>query len=413
MPAQVRRLAGKVTAPLLSQGVVAGTSLLLQVVAAHALGLTGYGVFALCLGFLTSATALYSAYVGDSIAVLDRHETQTRAALMTSAIVALLCFSLGAGTVLLLGQGGLGTALVYAVMLVLWLVEETFRRLFMARLEFWKLLGNDVTYLVGTALGFGGLFLATGEVTLTMLFGAMTLGAVAAVLAGIVGMPCTELTRLRPGMAGMRAVASFAAWRSLQGGLRPTALLLARTLVANLVTLTAVGVLEAGRLVVAPLQVLINGAGSFLLSGFAAAQHCDSVRAQHLARRASILLLGVTVPGGVGLAVLAGPLGQLMTGTTVRPLLVLGWTAYLAAWAAGLPYVTEVVARRFSKTVFVTRLVDSVIGLCLVAIALALGAGVVTVPWAMAAGGAYSVWRLRRLAIATRLPTKPVRALEA
>ncbi|MGH3621592.1 MAG: hypothetical protein ACRDQ5_07355, partial [Sciscionella sp.] len=339
----VRRLAGRVTAPLLSQALTAGTSLLLQVVAARELGLAGYGAFALCIGFLASTTALYTAYIGDSVAVLDRHHPPTRAVLVTSALAALgLSFALGAAVVCLLGHGDLRTALVYAVMLVLWLVEDTFRRLFIARLEFWKLVGNDLTYLLGTVLGCCGLFLATGEVTLTLLFGAMTLGAAAAVLAGVIGVPRAERSRLRPGVAGMRAVVSFAGWRSLQGALRPTALLLSRTLVANLVTLTAVGVLEAGRLVVAPLQVVINGAGSFLLADFAAGERSGSAETRHLARRASVLLVAVTALGGAGMAVRAGPVGQLMTGTAVRPLLVLGWTAYLAAWAAGLPYVTEV-----------------------------------------------------------------------
>ncbi|MGH3622960.1 MAG: hypothetical protein ACRDQ5_14375, partial [Sciscionella sp.] len=109
----VRRLAGRVTAPLLSQALTAGTSLLLQVVAARELGLAGYGAFALCLGFLASTTALYTAYIGDSVAVLDRHHPPTRVVLVTSALAALgLSFALGAAVVCLLGHGDLRTALV-------------------------------------------------------------------------------------------------------------------------------------------------------------------------------------------------------------------------------------------------------------------------------------------------------------
>jgi O-antigen/teichoic acid export membrane protein len=409
---KLRGLAGKVTAPLLSQGVTAGTSLLLQIVAARALGLAGYGAFALCLALLVSATALYSAFVGDSIAVLDRHQPDTRAALVTSALAGLvLVFSVGIVVLLLVGGGTLLTALVYAAMLVLWLLEETFRRLFMARLEFWKLVGNDVTYLVATVAALFVLYAVAGTITLAVLFAAMGLGALAAVVAGFLASPASELRRLAPGVAGMRAVASFAAWRSAQGALRPTALLFSRTLVANLASLTAVGVLEAGRLVVAPLQVVINGAGSFLLSSFAANERAGGSR--DFAKSAVLLLTGGTVLCGLPLAVFAHPLGTLMTGEPVDPMLVLGWTAYLAVWAAGLPYVTEVVARKLSRAVFVVRLVDSAIGLALVLLVLLLGAGIALTPWMMAIGGLYSVWRLRSLAVRTRNTPAPGGALSA
>ncbi|MQA07253.1 MAG: oligosaccharide flippase family protein [Pseudonocardiaceae bacterium] len=386
-------------APVLSQAVTAGTSLVLQVIAARTLGLTGFGIFALCLSLLVTASALYTGYIGDSLAVLDRQDRDTRAALACSALIAwALCFVAGLGTILVLRQGDVGTALVYGAMLVLWLGEETFRRLLIARLAFWRLVINDLVYFAVTILVLLGISLVAGPMTLTALFGAMAIGAVAAIGVGIAQVPRAELGELRPGLAGMRMVASFAAWRALQASLRPAALLASRVFVTNLLSLAAVGVLEAGRLVVAPLQVIINGAGSFLLAGFAAGEGSS----RNLSRYAVALLLGTTVVGGAGLALFAGPLGELMTGAGVEPALVLGWVGYLAVWAAGLPYVTEVVARRRSRTVFLVRLVDSVVGLCLVAIALALGAGVVAVPWLMSVGGIYSVLRLRRLAIRTR-----------
>ena len=56
---------------------------------------------------------------------------------------------------------------------------------------------------------------------------------------------------------------------------------------------------------------------------------------------------------------------------------------------------------------FVARLVDSVLGLSLAGIAVGLGGGVTVVPWLMALGGLYAVWRVVRLAIRTRTTSIP------
>jgi O-antigen/teichoic acid export membrane protein len=411
---RISKLGGSVTkraaAPLISQGINAGGSLLLQIVAARTLGLAAYGSFAVCLALLSAATALYTGYVGDSLAVLDRHDRDTRATLAASAITLFAAaFVISFGTVVLLLHSP-GAALVFAVMTVLWLMEETFRRILIARLEFWKLVGNDSSYNMVALVIVGVLLLVARHVTLGGIFAAMAVGAATAVVVGIVQVPRAERANLRPGWPAMRAVATFAAWRSLHAALRPTALLLSKALVISMISLSAAGVLEAGRLVVAPLQVVINGAGSFLLAAFAKSQHSaagergKAARNNRMARYAVWLLLATVIVCGSILALLAGPAGRIMTGRPVDPLLVFGWTAYLAVWAVGLPYISEVVARKHSRAVFVARLVDSVLGLGLAGIALALGSGVTVVPWLMAFGGLYSVWRVVRLAIRTRAP---------
>jgi hypothetical protein len=91
-----------------------------------------------------------------------------------------------------------------------------------------------------------------------------------------------------------------------------------------------------------------------------------------------------------------------MTGHPVNPLLVFGWVTYLAVWGVGLPYITEVVARRHSRAVFFARLVDSVLGIGLVLLVLGLGGSLTAVPWLMAIGGLWAVWRIFRLAVRTR-----------
>lgn len=390
---------------MLSQGITAGTSLLLQVLAARALGLGEYGTFAVYLAVLVSATALYTGYVGDSLAVLDRRDPRIRSALSASALLGLvLCFATGIVTSLVLRHGDYVAALLYAAMLVGWLVEETFRRVLVARQDFWKLVWNDTGYLLGTAAALGAWFATGAPVTLPMLFAAMGVGTITAIVLGFAQVPPSERRGVRPKAVKLTAlaeVAAFAGWRSLHATLRPAAQLVARVLVANLVSFTAVGMLEAGRLLIAPLQVVVNGAGGFLLAGFAAEERKG--RADHgLARRAAILLTGATVLGGLVLTVFAHPLGTLLTGQPVDPVLLLGWVAYLAVWAAGLPYVTEVVARKLARTVFTVRLADSVVGLGLAGAVLALGGPVAAVPWLLTVGGLYSAWRLGLIALRTR-----------
>lgn len=400
---RVRGLVGKALAPVLSQGVTAGTSLLLQVIAARTLGLVEFGAFALFLGLLTSASALYTGYVGDSLAVLDRHDPAVRSSLVSSALAGwVFLFVLGSGAALIVLGGKPTAALIYAVMLVCWMVRDTLRRLLIARLRFWDLVFNDVLYLVITMVSVGTFALLLGRSTLSGIFAAMSCGAVVAALVGVLRLPHRERTRLRPGTKAMRQVASFGVWRCLQAALRPTALLGSRVLVAHLLSLAAVGLLEAGRLVVAPLQVVINGAGSFLLGGFAEGERSGDRTAQRHGHYAVWALVATTLVGGGVLSLFAVPLGRLLTGQDVSPLLVFGWVVYLAVWAAGLPYVTEVVARRMSREVFLVRVVDSVVGLVLVAGALLIGGGLSAVPWLMSIGGGYSVWRMRRLAISTR-----------
>ena len=398
----VRGLVAKAAAPVLSQGITAGASLVLQILAARALGLAEFGAFALLLALLVTASGLYTGGVGDALAVLDRHHPATRAGIAASALACwALCLAVAIGTALVVGEGEPWIAVVFAGMVVLRLVAETARRLLMARLEFWRLVVNDTAHLVATLVAVG-FFAATGPITLLALLASMAIGAGAAVLTGILQLPAEELRRLRPGRAGLAHVMSFAAWRSLQAALRPAALLASRVLVSLFLSLAAVGALEAGRLVVAPLQVVINGAGGFLLSDFVAKERHSPARAYGQARRAARLLLLGTGIGGVALALLSEPLGQLLTGGEVDPLLVLGWVVYLMSWAAGLPYVTEAVARRKAREVFLIRLVDSVLGLALVAAVVVWWDGVAVVPWLMACGGAYSAWRVRRLAIRSR-----------
>lgn len=404
----LRGLAKGFTAPVIAQGITAATSLLLQVVAAHSLGLSEFGMFAIFLALLWTAVGLYGGYVGDGLTVLDRHEPRIRSALVSSALVAATLFAaIGAGVVLALRRGDPQLATVYAGMIVVWLLRETLRRLLIARLTFRTLVVNDCLYLavvVGTLLAFH----LTAGISMVALFGTMGIGAVAAIALGVAVLPRHELAGLRPRLSGMRELASFATWRAAQATLRPASMLLVRVLVAHILSFAAAGLLEAARLVVAAIQVVLNGAAGYLIASFAAAERAGRLTAGHLTARTAWLLLAVTVGLGGPLALFAEPVGRLITGNPVDPLLALGWVVYLTVWAFGLPYGSECTARQLSRALFTARLVDSAAGLGLTAIALLAGAAVVVVPWLMALAGMYSVWRMHALAIATR-PTVPPR----
>ena len=394
----------RLSAPVAAQAVTAATSMVLQVVAARALGLAEFGAFAVLLGFLAAASAVYTGYVGDSLAVLDRHDAVVRGALVGSALTSwVLAAGAAAVTVVLLRGPDIPLLLAFSVLAVVWLVRETLRRLLIARMDFTRLLGNDVLYLVVTLAVL--LVAASSGLTLTALVVAMAIGAVVTVGLGVLRVPRDELRDLRPGWQGMGRLAQFAGWRAAHATLRPVALLAVRVLVGVFGSLTAVGLLEAGRLVVAALQVVVNGAGSYLLPRFAAAEKQPERGRPDTARLAVVLAAG-TLACGLVCAALAGPLGELLTGAPVPGWLVLGWSVYLAVWAAGLPSVAEVVARKLSRATFVVRLIDTVAGLALASVALAAGADVTVVPWLLAIGGCYAVMRLHLLAMRTRT-TRP------
>ena len=398
-----RRLFSRAAGAMTSQVVTAGGSLVLQLVAAHTLGLARYGAFALCLSLLASATALYSGYVGDGLTVLDRRDPVLRQGLATSAAMLLLaCAGLAITLVLTLHLGSVALSLIYALMVVLWLVEETGRRVLMARLQFWQLVVNDATYTLVTLAVVTIVAAAGYTLSLGTILAAMAIGALAAIVLARFQLPSVEYAVTRLGRAGLRPVVSFAAWRSLQVSLRPAQLLFARVILLQLVSLSAVGAVEAGRLVVAPIQTVINGAGGFLLSTSAEAGHGLPQSQRRIAQQATLLLVAVTVLAGCAAALLAHPLGRLVAGRPVPPVLVLGWTLYLATWAASLPFVTELVVRKLTRPVFVIRLADSLLGIAALAVGLTTGASHNLSPWLLSTGGVVSVVWTRQLAVRTR-----------
>ena len=85
----------KPLAAIVSQGIVAGSSLLLQLVALDRLGAEGLGRFAVLFGILITANSVQSGWLGDSLTVLDRFDPGIRRALLRSQVAIVVLVAIG------------------------------------------------------------------------------------------------------------------------------------------------------------------------------------------------------------------------------------------------------------------------------------------------------------------------------
>src|SRR3954451_25173249 len=108
------KLGGHAAGAIVDQAVVAVTSLVLMILVRHQLGSAALGFYAILINALALITALQTAWVGDSLTVLDRFEPRVRQGLVASIVmfsaVAIVLGSLmakparqGAGGMLLFG----------------------------------------------------------------------------------------------------------------------------------------------------------------------------------------------------------------------------------------------------------------------------------------------------------------------
>ena len=168
-----RRMGGNGLAAIAAQGSQAAGSLLLQVVAARTLGITGLGEFGLLYGILVLATAISSGFVGDSLTVLDRGSREVRSALQNwllfvSFVGALLC-SMG---VWVTGFVTKQDAIAFGVATFVFLIEDAIRRLLMASMRFWRIVVVDAVSLLVLVV----VLLLAPTPTLAWLFVALTAG---------------------------------------------------------------------------------------------------------------------------------------------------------------------------------------------------------------------------------------------
>ncbi|MDH2428935.1 hypothetical protein [Sphaerisporangium sp. TRM90804] len=403
--------AGRLRAILTSAGgsvatqlVTALASLLLQLVAARELGADGFAGFTLLLATLVVVTTLHTAWVGDSLTVLDRFDPRVRSALGVS-LLSSLALGAVAGTVLAVAFGAAGGpgALLFGALVVVWLVEDTCRRVLAARMEFGRLAANATLDMAVAFAVLGGFWL-TGPPRLETMLAAMCAGSLAGVAHAVALLPREELAW--PGLRGadVRGVASFATWRAAQAGLRPLTLMLARVAIAAMVSGAALAATEGARLLLAPVLTLVNGVGAFLLPRMVRARESGLPLRLRPALAASVTLTAVTAFGGAVAVVAADPLEPFVTGGnfTIAPVTVAGWAAYAVSLAVTLPISMLATAYRHSRLVFTVRLIESLVGMGALLVLLALRPDLWELaPFCIGAGGVVTsvilVLRLRVL----------------
>ena len=372
-------------AAVLVQGSQAAGSLLLQVLAARSLGAAGLGQFGLLYGALVMLTAVASGFVGDSLTVLDRQKASIRSALqnwlVVIAVLSSCCFLVGLCS---MGILDFVTAAAFATAVFLFLIEDTFRRLLMANLKFWRILVLDLASIVGVVI----FLLVVGTITLSALFFALAFGQFVAILAGIILLPKEErwIGPIHP--ADYRAVARYGGWRGAQQAVRPALLAVTRVLIVTLAGFVAAGELEAARIYTAPTLLVVAGLSSFLFARFASDRATTIRQAIKSANRAALLLVLIVGIIGVFIVFLSARIGPLITGNEYRlsTIAVGGWIIYSVSVAITTPFGALAAVWGKQAAVFTVRVADSLISLMVTALLLVCSIPVDYVPFALAVG---------------------------
>jgi O-antigen/teichoic acid export membrane protein len=381
-----RRIGTNGLAAVVAQGSQAAGSLLLQVVAARSLGITGLGEFGLLYGILVLATAISSGFVGDSLTVLDRQSHQLKAALqnwlvLVAVVGAILC----AVGVWATGFVEKQAAVAFGMATFVFVLEDAVRRLLMASLRFWRIVVVDATSLLVLVV----VLLLAPSITLAGLFVALAAGQACAIVVGVCLLPVEERwLALPPLPAQHRAVFDYGAFRALQQAVRPALLALTRIVVIALVGVAAAGQLEAGRIYTAPALLVVFGLNSFLFASYALDAKSALPAALRRADRGVRLLLAITVAFGV-VAVLCVPvLGPLIAGGQydIPVTTVVGWVVYAISVAAVTPYGALAAVRGLQAAVLAVRVGDSLVSLALAAAVAYVAGSAECVPFGLAVG---------------------------
>lgn len=367
-----------------SQGTQALASFTIQVIVARTLGFDGLGAFAIGYGVMVLVAGVASGLVGDSLVVLERRVPRIRSALqlftLAIAVIAAVASAIVAAAS---GLFDLPTATLFGLAVALFAIEELMRRMLMADLNFWRVVLIDFVSL-SVALGVLGGAALTGALTLLTFFTAIAAGQLSAIAIGVALLPREERFLVAFTRGGALEVFRYGVWRSGQQFLRPAMLTVIRTLVTLIASLSATGLLEAGRVFVAPATLAVSGFSSYLFVSFAN----DKLRPmrEKLARadRSVLALLGLTAVVGAALILALPWAGALLFGTAPDQLTVIGWIAYTATIAAVTPYGALAAVGGRQALVFAVRAGDTSAAIVLAWVLLSAGGGVHLVPAVLA-----------------------------
>jgi O-antigen/teichoic acid export membrane protein len=368
------------------------------VAVARFLGASALGTYAVLFSTLLLVVALQTSWVGDSLTVLDRRVPSVRSGLECWQLI----FTLGGaviGAAFAAGATKLGASGVFAfsVLVAAWQLEEYGRRLFMARLEFSRLAANDGTYLVAVLLPLMALRV-WGNVTLTGVLWSMAFAAAVAFLAGVLVLPPDERLHLAVAdRSQLASVASFGFWRSAQAGMGAASGLTVRVLVAGLGSAAVLGNIEAARLLVAPLFVLLAASSNLLLPLFVELRGSDGSDTAAAMRAATLLLGALSLLYGAIVVAFPRILLPIVAGTrfAVDRVAIGGWVLLALVLAVVAPCITVALANGGSALVFRLKLLGTVGATALGAAAAGIGQPSL-VPATLAAGAAISGWAVWR-----------------
>ncbi|MFT3832722.1 MAG: hypothetical protein QM711_05300 [Micropruina sp.] len=359
----------------------------LQIVAAWTLGAQGLGLISLSLGVIVLTTALASGMVGDSLVILDRTRPAVRGALQAWALMLGALTALGSGVIMGLTVLTPLQAALFAGALVAFQFEELVRRILMGVMQFWRLVILDSVAVV-TALAIIGGSAAMRMITVESFFAALLAGQLAGIVAGIMLLPAAERRWVRMRGSDLRPVAAFGAWRGAQVAVPQLMLTLARVLVTAFAGGAALGLIEGARIFVAPVLLVVQGLGSYLLSSYVRDSALGVAALRRRAWRASLLLMSGALVLGIGIISAAPYLSHLVSGPSfdIERLTVAGWVVYVMASASFQPFASLAAVKGRQRRVFGCRLIDAGFAVVLLTSLLALGVSPAWTPFALAAG---------------------------
>lgn len=394
----------KASLAISAQGIQGLASLILQVLAARALGPSGYGQYALILGVLVTLSAA-QAGLRDSAIVLEHHDDSLHGSVVTSQYVALVvatvvAFVAGDASGLSRSNAGL-----FALAVGLWILEEAGRRFFMSDQRFGALVINDLFYAAGSLGTVAAIWLTTGELQLSSFLWALSAGAAVSFGAAIFQLAKGTFRVGGTSLAGLRQVFRFASWRSAQMVVRPLSLTLTRAAVIGVASTATLGQIEAARLLISPIQVVVNGFGPFLLTQLVRQVPKDRAGVTRTLGPPTVFLVGIATVGGLIAVLGADWLQPLLVNDKfgVNQLAIAGWALLVVVSTAGFPPATLAVAQQEPYTLFSIRVLDAGIGLAAVVAMASFFNPQMAAPYGLTIGatvGTVLLWRRSYLSVA-------------
>jgi O-antigen/teichoic acid export membrane protein len=387
-----------------AQAVSSLSNALMVVVVAHELGAATLGQFGFLFMLLTLFVAVQTAWVGDSLVVLDRADERVRRGIATTQWLHVLG-ALVLGPIIAVVTTGVDaqTAALFGVLTAAWELEEFGRRALMARLEFGRQLAADSSYLV-ISLSALLAFHVANRLDLATVLTAMLFGAIGSFVLEMFLVPRNERLLL-PSLTldGLVDVAQFGIWRAAQSGTGYVGQTAYRYAVIAFGSLALLGSIEAARLIAAPLFTILGAANNVLLPIFA-----------RTSRSLSVHRVGIVASALVGICVLYGGVVAVTFGSTVHVVIgdkvhvphssVVAWFALAVAAAVATPVTVSWVARGASRVVFQARAVGTLLGL-LVSVGCCVAGAVLVSPLGLAFGSLINAALLGRVGSADRKRT--------